>query len=112
MLVEAAKAGLEIEEAKARVVLGKCAPSPAVEGLPQFAKTDANAYLHQSLHGVWWLLEFLPQQDPHLHGDGWHLPMGRTRTIPPGSHIHQSVIEGKWKPSNLPEHTVEPWVRM
>jgi len=35
---------------------GKMRAEPAVEGLPQFAKTDANAYLHQSLHaygGCW-----------------------------------------------------------
>jgi uncharacterized protein (DUF2235 family) len=110
MLVEAAKAGLGIEEVKARVVLGEGAPSPSIEGLPRFAKTDANADLHVSLRGAWWLLEFLPQEDPHLNGKRWDLPMGRMRTIPGGSYIHQSVIEGKWKPENLPKHTVEPWV--
>lgn len=110
MLVEAAKAGLRIEEAKAGVMLGKCAPSPSIEGLPQFATPDVNACLHQSLRGAWWLLEFLPQEDPHVHGRRWHLPLGHKRTIPENSYIHQSVIEGKWKPESLPRHTVEPRV--
>jgi uncharacterized protein (DUF2235 family) len=110
MLVEAAKAGLEIDESKAKVVLGAGAPSPTVEGLPSFAKADMNACLHKSLYGLWWLLEFLPQEDPHPHGKRWHLPMGRMRRIPAGSLIHQSAIEGKWRPRKLLEHKVEPWV--
>lgn len=110
MLVEAIKAGLDIDDAKARVVLGKCPPAQPVEGLPTFATADANAALHKSLYGVWWLLELLPQEDPHLHSKRWIVPLGRKRTIPPGSFIHESVLAGKWKPKDLPEHTVEPWV--
>jgi uncharacterized protein (DUF2235 family) len=110
MLVEAAKAGLRIEEAKASVILGKGTPSPSVEGLPQFAKPDRNACLHHSLHGAWWFPELLPQQDPHSHGKRLYFPMGCKRTIPEDSYIHQSVIDGKWTPEPLPKHTVEPLV--
>ncbi len=109
MLIEAKKAGLRIEDAKARVVLGKTSPDPTVDGLPIFAAPDARAKLHDSLHGLWWLLELLPQEEPRLHGKRWYIPHGRMRTIPPGSRIHQSVIEGGRAPRDLPEHTLEPW---
>jgi uncharacterized protein (DUF2235 family) len=109
MLVEATKAGLGIEDIKARVVLGHTPPNPAVQGLPNFAGPNSDAELHCSLHGPWWLLEMLPQEDPHPHCKRWYLPKGRMRTIPPGSHIHDSVIKGKYMPSDLPEHTIEPW---
>jgi hypothetical protein len=110
MLVEAAKAGLRIDEARARVILGKATPSPSVEGLPQFAAPDENACLHHSLHGAWWFPELLPQQDPHLHGKRLYFPLGCKRTIPEDSYIHQSVIDGKYTPERLPKHTVEPLV--
>lgn len=111
ILVEAAKAGLELEGEKALVVLGKAAPSPVVEGLPKFASPDSNGCLHESLHGLWWILEFFPQQDPHAGGSRWILPKGRSRVIPEGSVLHESVVQSRRFPKLMPkEWTSEPWV--
>jgi uncharacterized protein (DUF2235 family) len=109
MLVEAMKAGLAVKAEKAATVLGLCAPP--VPGMPKFVQPDQNDELHKSLTGPWWALEFFPQQDPHKGGARWYLPLGRMRTIPPGSFIHASSLNGKYKPANLPEHVEEPWVR-
>jgi uncharacterized protein (DUF2235 family) len=112
MLVEARKAGLLIEDARARVILGHNPPSPLVNGLPQYVVPDASGRLHHSLHGAWWCLEFLPQEDPHIHGRRWHLPLGKMRTIPENSRIHESVIQGPWHPETLPNvYTPETWER-
>jgi len=110
MLVEARKAGLLVDDERAKIVLGKSEPSVAINGLPKFACPDAKADPHNSLSGVWWLLEFVPQQDPHKDGKGWHLPLGSWRTIPPGSFIHDSVVQGNRQPKDMSVHKVEPWV--
>jgi uncharacterized protein (DUF2235 family) len=111
MLVEATKAELELLEIKAKTVIGKCSVYPRVPGLPTYAMPNDRAELHDSLHGAWWVLEYLPQQDPHLKGKRWAIPKGQRRVIPPHSFIHQSVLDGKWRPKELPLHyQVEPWV--
>jgi len=112
MLVEARNAGLEIEDKKARVVLGESRPTPEIEGLPEFAAPKEDDRPHKSLKGKWWLLEVLPQQDPHVNGKRWHLPLGHAREIPPGSLIHESVFRGKQKTPALIDHRVEPWGRL
>lgn len=109
MIGEAAVAGLRIEPERARIILGGSNAAPPVRGLPRFSHPDENAPLHKSLHGVWWIPEFLPQRDPHAHGKGWYIPLGRRRTIPRNSLIHESVINSRWKPPALPEHRIEPW---
>lgn len=108
LLVEAEKAGLRIKEEKARIVLGSGNPDPPVPGLPGYVKPDPDACCHRSLHGPWWLLEF----SPHMggRGSGFYIPLGRKRKIPRGSVIHESVLVSKWKPTDLPEHRVEPWI--
>ena len=83
MFVEAAKAGLEIDVPKAETVLALANAFPQVHGLPNYVAADPNGCLHKSLKGLWWILEFLPQQDPHINGRGWYLPLGRRRTISP-----------------------------
>jgi hypothetical protein len=111
ILVEAAKAGLELERDKALVVLGKAAPSPMVAGLPQFSSPDSNCCLHNSLHGAWWILEYFPQQDPHTGGSRWILPKGRSRVVPEESVLHESVVQSKRFPEPTPKKwTTEPWV--
>jgi hypothetical protein len=109
MLQQAAEAGALIDGAKAETVLGRRAVPADVPGLPDYVTPDNNAALHNSLHGLWWALEYLPHQDPH-RGGGWCLPMGRRRTIPPNSLIHESVLSSRWRPMDLPPHGVEPWV--
>jgi uncharacterized protein (DUF2235 family) len=109
MLKQASNAGLCIDKDKAEIVLGREIPVPRVRNLPRFAPPDANAVLHESLTWKWWPAEFLPQKDPHKNGRGWIIPLGRTRTIPPGSLIHESVFESMRRPRNLPIHSTEPW---
>ena len=109
MFVEAVKAGLKLEEVKAKAVIGRCSVFPRVDGLPAFAHPTPNGCRHSSLKGAWLLLELIPQQDPHVHGKRWHIPLGRKREVPQGSVIHQSVFEGNWKrkQSDFPECSME-----
>lgn len=109
LFVEAQKAGVRINDTKAKIVLGNGRPVPPVSGLPAYVTADPNACCHKSLHGVWWLAEFLPHKG--TPGSGLYIPHGRWRKIPPGSLVHESVLLSKWKPANLPEHSIEPWVR-
>lgn len=112
MLVEAEKAGLLVDCRKAQTVLGRHNPSVHHHKAMQYAVPDANAELHKSLSGRWWIPEYLPHlANPQSRDGGLYLPLGRYRVIPPGSRIHESAFEGKWKPATLPEHSVEPWVR-
>lgn len=106
---EAQNAGLRINAKKATIVLGDGVPDPPVPGLPTYVKPDENACLHNSLSGTWWALEYLPHVNPN--GSGFSIPRGRKRKIPPGSLIHESVVMSKWKPTDLPEHSIEPWIR-
>jgi uncharacterized protein (DUF2235 family) len=110
MIVEAIKAGLQVEPIKAKTILGKCCPYPSVTNLPSYIPPNCNGMLHESLKSLWWLLEVLPQQDPHLNGKRWCLPLGRRRTIPINSRVHQSVVSSKSKPQRLPPHSIEPWI--
>jgi hypothetical protein len=104
--------GIQINRRKAEIVLGKSEPSPAVPGLPRFYPPDANTQSHLSLQGAWWILEFLPHWDPHLHGKGLHIPRGRRRTIPEGSIIHESVTKAGVLPKNLPKNIqTESWIK-
>ncbi|HEX7361746.1 MAG TPA: DUF2235 domain-containing protein [Bryobacteraceae bacterium] len=110
LFVEAEKAGVRINSQKAKAVLGSAKPHPPIQGLPQYVEPDPSARRHNSLHGKWWVAEFLPHLDPQSRGFRLYMPLGRRRKIPLGSLIHESVLLSKWKPLNLPEHTVEPWV--
>jgi uncharacterized protein (DUF2235 family) len=112
MLVQARAAGLGINATKARIVLGESQPTPPIDGLPAFVAPDANACLHTSLHGAWWLLECFPQQDPHINGKRWIIPLGRYRTVPENSLFHESVQIGKHFPTAMPtQWSIEPWAR-
>jgi hypothetical protein len=64
MLVEARKAGLKINHDKALTVLGQAKPVPDVLGLPDYSELNQKAEIHHSLHGAWWILEFLPHRYP------------------------------------------------
>jgi len=110
MMVEAIDNGLELNEYKAKIVLGKCTAFPKLPQIPDYVQPDPSGDPHPSLHGIWWACEFLPQQDPHVDRKKYIFPRGRYRKIPPKSYIHESVMQSKWKPKELPEHRVEPWV--
>ena len=107
ILAQAEAAGLRLQQDKVDKVMGLPGPID-IRGLPHYVRPSNNACLHQSLGGMWWILEFFPHQNPH-EGAGWNIPMGRRRTIPAGSWIHESVLTSRWKPADLPPHRVEPW---
>jgi uncharacterized protein (DUF2235 family) len=100
MMVEAVAAGLIVDHNRAEVVLGR--RRTKVRNLPDYVTPDRDATKHESLDGAWWLLEYLPQHDPHEGKRGLIWPKGRYRAIPEGSVLHQSVVEGPYAPASLP----------
>jgi uncharacterized protein (DUF2235 family) len=65
---------------------------------------------HESLKGIWWLLESLPRRswDNTVRRMRWHGPhLGRRRPIAEGSVLHASVLERMqrlgYSPGNLPK---------
>jgi hypothetical protein len=109
MLVEARRFGIEFDQYRAEALLGRDVPLPRVLGLPDFRMPNVKDCIHRSLHGIWWLLELLPHQDPHLN-KGFYLPLGRRRQIPDSSLIHESILQRADRPSNLPAMwRKEPW---
>jgi Uncharacterized alpha/beta hydrolase domain (DUF2235) len=107
ILVEAQKAQLKIDVARANIVLGRDPIPPNLEFLPRYVTPDAKGVLHESLKGAWWLLEYYPRSDPRTHGVTWYFPRGRWyRQIPEGSFIHQSVLDGGYAVSQLPKSRV------
>lgn len=103
MLQEACAAGLLISPRNADKLLHR-------------ARQGITATLHNSLHGLWWLMEFLPRKDDCKHtGQGhWRWPdFGERRVIPEGAVIHESVLERmnancQYRPPNFPrEYTIE-----
>jgi hypothetical protein len=109
MFSEAEKAGLRIDHDKAAIVLGGARPHPAVPDMPRWTQPDPKGPKHQSLRGLWWILEYLPHWYPDDR-DHLRIPRGRKRTIPENSLVHQSVIDGDHCPEGLPKHAIEPWV--
>jgi uncharacterized protein (DUF2235 family) len=113
MLREACAAGLRVDPYKVECVLGR---NPADRACKAFVAPDAAADAHDSLKGLWRLLELVPKrvnievEQP----DGtvkwvkkWKLPLGERRRIDPGSLVHQSVEERMarrqdYRPKNLP----------
>ena len=106
MFVEAQKAGLQLDVLKAQTVLGRAGHGY----LPKFVQPSNLACRHESLQGVWWIAEYLPQKDPHKGKDeGLYIPKGRRRTIPSDAIIHESVIGTDSYPGE--GHPIEPWIR-
>lgn len=78
-----------------------------------YVAPDAAAKLHQSLHGAWWIMEFVPkaakyrewpERRTHL---GFYIPDAEPRLIPEDALIHQSVVARMeavkdYRPVNLP----------
>jgi uncharacterized protein (DUF2235 family) len=108
MMREAVRSHLIIDSVKAARILGRDANT-------DYVKPDPHGQLHVSLHGAWWILEYLPK--PYWSGDDqerhWALYRGRPRTIPPGAVIHESFFvrigdaDGRAPKAN---HSAEPWV--
>ena len=112
MLCEAEAAGLLLDAQKVLDVLGGKAP---------YVPPNPVGKLHKSLHGFWYIGEIWPklhyrpvsvpgEPDP-VWKRGIRFNLGRTRTIPDGAHIHQSVLDrirdvAKYQPKNLPPQYV------
>ena len=104
MLLEAAKAGLKIDTAKARQVLHKTRIQRPAWANPK----------HESLTWYWWPAEFFPKI-PKWRGPEFHWPtMGlfRYRTIQNGALIHRSALKrirrpaSAYRPGNLSDNFV------
>jgi uncharacterized protein (DUF2235 family) len=82
MLDEAQAAGLAVDAAKRRRMLGD-------DGAP-FVKPDALAPAHESLTGAWHLAEYLPKRhfDRDSRSEAWRMNLHRRRTMPPGALVH------------------------
>jgi len=122
MIREAVQHGLVIDQKRYTEVLGM-APAPVPRPEPAgphpdeaeeanfHAPPDYQGRLHESLHGGWWIPEYLPKRyaDP---GDDFRIklkiPRGELRFISDGAWIHHSVIQRiadpglDYKPKNLP----------
>lgn len=85
-----------------RDAAGEVAPDPA-------------GRLHASLHGLWWLVEYLPlpYKDPRQnYATRWRWHRGWPRHVEPGANIHASVLERRrrvpeYAPPNLPADYTE-----
>jgi hypothetical protein len=102
MLREAVSLGLLVNPDQANGILGSVPAFPGVA--PNPAQSE-----HNSLTGPWWLLEIFPHSyyDSVAKKKKWRIPLGATRTITPGSVIHESVwkklaADPAYKPKNLP----------
>lgn len=80
MVGEAAAWGLKLNTVKLRTLLD--APE----------KKGADAKIHESLRGWWWLAEIVPKKK---WNSGWKVNLAGRRTVPPGAKIHASVFERK-----------------
>ena len=100
MVREAAQAGVRFDAARINEFLNL---SPAV---PDWYNTA----VHESLHGAWWLCEFLPKKywdygakPPHYR---FQIPKGRPRYVAKGQWLHRSIIDRmlakpEYRPPNL-----------
>ena len=87
MLAEAISAGLAVDPLQMDLVLGQSGSG--------YAAPDAKAVMHESLTGAWWLAEILWKRHYNWLKQKWERRpnLGRRRTIPPKSLIHQSAYQ-------------------
>jgi uncharacterized protein (DUF2235 family) len=112
LICEAQAAGLKLDSNKIDEVLG---------GKEPYVRPDPEARKHESLRGFWWLGEIWPKMANYsvaVPGQpkpewkrGIRLNLGRSRVIPEGAHIHQSVFDRiakvpSYAPKNLPQNYV------
>lgn len=75
------------------------------------AAADPTAMKHESLHGWWWIAEFIPKRvgnrTDNFQTKRWIIPGGQPRYVPTNSNLHPSIEErinsvSTYKPTNLP----------
>ncbi len=108
MTREAEQAGLRFEPKAVAAVL------PPTD-TPDYAAASVTAPAHESLQGLWWVVECLPKliADPATDFRTKRLiwPLGRSRYLADGSCLHGSVFERKeevptYRPPNIPQRYV------
>jgi uncharacterized protein (DUF2235 family) len=101
MLKEAIAAGLLVNAAQMDAVLGK-------SGGP-YKPPDPNAQMHESLTPAWWPAELMRKRHFNWQQRKWEKRsnLGRRRSIPPGSLVHQSAfIRGADYKKRLPTDVI------
>jgi uncharacterized protein (DUF2235 family) len=102
MVREAQAAGVKFDEAQVTKFL---APNPPPAGQEWSASS-----IHESLTALWWPCEFLPKKYWDFHAQPpqyrFRIPMGKPREVPPGAHLHRSIIDrmravSGYRPPNL-----------
>lgn len=92
----------------------KAAILPA-QDTAQYVAPSVTALKHESLHGAWWIVEYVPKRirDPARgFAPRWIIPAGRPRHVNENAQIHASVFE-RWErlpayqPPNLPQNFVK-----
>jgi hypothetical protein len=114
MLCQVVNFGLLVDPQRVQVVLGRVPPPPPIA-------PDPARPIHNSLTWCWWPLEFIPRRvyDWTTKKKFWTIPLGRSRVIPSGSILHETVaqkleVDPTYKPKNLPQgwqDCIEPRVR-
>jgi uncharacterized protein (DUF2235 family) len=116
MIEEAVKCGLEVNPSTVNTL----AWGRQRKGSPySYVAPSAEAVLHNSLHGAWWLLEFVPKLAKYKEWParqahfGFYIPDAEPRPIPEGAWIHESVVKrmdamADYRPVNLPAR-FEKW---
>jgi uncharacterized protein (DUF2235 family) len=117
MIDQAEAAGLRIDRA---MVNHLCWGLPKPGSNHVYVAPSATAPLHDSLTGLWWILEVLPKREQWREWPrrkcflGLYLPLGEPRPIPDGAILHQSVLDriaqvSSYRPVNIPSnYTTEP----
>lgn len=87
MLKEARDAGLLVDDDQMALILGAAGGG--------YAAPNPQAVMHESLRGWWWLAEFLWKRHFNWARHQWErrANLGRRRTIPPGSLVHESAYQ-------------------
>ena len=111
MITEAIAAGLMVNPAMVDEVLGITPGS-------KYAPVDACGMMHDSMCGLWPVLEYLPRRhwNSKTQKIEWILYRKRPRYIGEDSTLHQAVLDrlacakADYHPPNLPaKYKVEPW---
>ena len=110
MIDEARKCGLTVDQSTVNTLAWghQRKKSPF-----RYVAPDVEAKLHHSLHGAWWLLEFLPKLAKYKEWPerearfGFYFPDAEPRPIPEGAYVHESVVKRmdaikQYRPVNLP----------
>jgi uncharacterized protein (DUF2235 family) len=108
LLDEAIANGLQVESDRVNLIFGMPTKQTYASG-PIYLTPPEPGIVHKSLHGVWWLLEFLPHRYYVMDTgeEHWRFPLGSSRTLPIDSVVHSSVAErlnnpaAHYKPRNL-----------